>query len=187
IHGEGSTFITLYGILMWDIIFMDNIPDVFRNSYQTFPLDLYTDSFYENRRDVIEARLQQLHRASSETLAKLIADIWTTQEGKAAALVSWGRFISLQQVQSLVSCLGGMFLSGVFRRLSKDLRHCRGGLPDLVVWRTHTNHFKLVEVKGPNDRLSHKQIIWLSELKKLGATVEVCHVQAVGGKGKRLS
>ncbi|XP_075361949.1 fanconi-associated nuclease 1 isoform X3 [Mycteria americana] len=187
IHGEGSTFITLYGILMWDIIFMDGIPDVFRNSYQTFPLDLYTDSFYENRRDVIEARLQQLHTASSETLAKLIADIWTTQEGKAAALVSWGRFISLQQVQSLVSCLGGIFLSGVFRRLSKDLRHCRGGLPDLVVWRTHTNHFKLVEVKGPNDRLSHKQIIWLSELKKLGATVEVCHVQAVGGKSKRLS
>ncbi|NWI28794.1 FAN1 nuclease, partial [Sula dactylatra] len=187
IHGEGSTFITLYGILMWDIIFMDGIPDVFRNSYQMFPLDLYTDSFYENRRDVIEARLQQLHTASSETLAKLIADIWTTQEGKAAALVSWGRFISLQQVQSLVSCLGGMFLSGVFRRLSKDLRHCRGGLPDLVVWRTHTNHFKLVEVKGPNDRLSHKQIIWLSELKKLGAAVEVCHVQAVGGKSKRLS
>ncbi|NWH66960.1 FAN1 nuclease, partial [Geococcyx californianus] len=187
IHGEGSTFLTLYGILMWDIIFMDNIPDVFRNSYQTFPLDLYTDSFYENRRDVIEARLQQLHAASSETLAKLIADIWTTQEGKAAALVSWGRFVSLQQAQSLVSCLGGKFLSGVFRRLSKDLRHCRGGLPDLVVWRSHTDHFKLVEVKGPNDRLSPKQMIWLSELKKLGATVEVCHVQAVGGKSKRLS
>lgn len=34
IHGEGSTFITLYGILMWDVIFMDGIPDVFRNSYQ---------------------------------------------------------------------------------------------------------------------------------------------------------
>ncbi|XP_010147661.1 PREDICTED: fanconi-associated nuclease 1 [Eurypyga helias] len=187
IHGEGSTFITLYGILMWDIIFMDDIPDVFRNSYQTFPLDLYTDSFYENRRDVIEARLQQLHTASSETLSELIADVWTAQEGKAAALVSWGRFISLQQVQSLVSCLGGVFLSGVFRRLSRDLRHCRGGLPDLVVWRTHTDHFKLVEVKGPNDRLSHKQMIWLSELKKLGAAVEVCHVQAVGGKSKRLS
>ncbi|XP_068813981.1 fanconi-associated nuclease 1 isoform X2 [Struthio camelus] len=154
---------------------------------QTSPLDLYTDSFYENRRDVIEARLQQLHTASSATLTKLITDIWTTQEGKAAALVSWGRFISLQQVQSLVSCLGGMFLSGVFRRLSKDLRHCKGGLPDLVVWSTHSNHFKLVEVKGPNDRLSYKQIIWLSELKKLGAAVEVCHVQAVGAKSKRLS
>ncbi|KGL72368.1 Fanconi-associated nuclease 1, partial [Tinamus guttatus] len=187
IHGEGSTFITLYGLLMWDIIFMDDIPDVFRNCYQTFPLDLYTDSFYENRRDAIEARLQQLHSASSAALAELVADIWSTQEGKAAALVTWGRFVSLQQAQSLVSCLGGMFLSGVFRRLSKDLRHCRGGLPDLVVWSTHSNHFKLVEVKGPNDRLSCKQIIWLSELQKLGATVEVCHVQAVGAKSQRLS
>uniref|UniRef100_A0A8C3QTV8 Fanconi-associated nuclease n=1 Tax=Cyanoderma ruficeps TaxID=181631 RepID=A0A8C3QTV8_9PASS len=187
IHGEGSTFITLYGILMWDIIFMDDIPDVFRNSYQTSPLDLYTDSFYENRRAVIEARLQQLHTASSETLAKLVADVWTTQEGKAAALVNWGRFISLQQVQSLVSCLGGTFLSGVFRRLSRDLRHCRGGLPDLLVWRSHSRHFKLVEVKGPNDRLSPKQMLWLSELHQLGAAVEVCHVQDIGGKSKRLS
>ncbi|NXK41086.1 FAN1 nuclease, partial [Piprites chloris] len=187
IHGEGSTFLTLYGILMWDIIFMDDIPDVFRNAYQTFPLDLYTDSFYESRRDVIEARLQQLHSASSETLAKLIADVWTAQEGKAAALVSWGRFISLQQAQSLVSCLGGTFLSGVFRRLAKDLRHCRGGLPDLVVWSTHTQHFKLVEVKGPKDRLSPKQMLWLSELQRLGAAVEVCHVQAVGGKSQHLS
>ncbi|NXA49938.1 FAN1 nuclease, partial [Nothocercus julius] len=187
IHGEGSTFITLFGLLMWDIIFMDDIPDVFRNCYQTFPLDLYTDSFYEKRQDAIEARLQQLHCTSPAALAELVADIWSTQEGKAAALVTWGRFISLQQAQSLVSCLGGMFLSGVFRRLSKDLRHCRGGLPDLVVWSTHSNHFKLVEVKGPNDRLSCKQIIWLSELQKLGATVEVCHVQAVGAKSKRLS
>ncbi|NXQ65661.1 FAN1 nuclease, partial [Quiscalus mexicanus] len=187
IHGEGSTFITLYGILMWDIIFMDDIPDVFRNSYQTSPLDLYTDSFYENRSAVIEARLQQLHTASSETLAELVADVWTTQEGKAAALVNWGRFTSLQQVQSLVSCLGGTFLSGVFRRLSRDLRHCRGGLPDLLVWRSHSQHFKLVEVKGPNDRLSPKQMLWLSELHQLGAAVEVCHVQDVGGKSKRLS
>ncbi|XP_071424775.1 fanconi-associated nuclease 1 [Pithys albifrons albifrons] len=187
IHGEGSTFLTLYGILMWDVIFMDDIPDVFRNSYQTCPLDLYTDSFYENRRDVIEARLQQLHSASSETLAQLIADVWTTQEGKAAALVSWGRFASLQQVQSLVSCLGGEFLSGVFRRLSKDLRHCRGGLPDLVVWSTHSQHFKLVEVKGPKDRLSPKQTLWLSELRGLGAAVEVCHVQAVGSRSSHLS
>lgn len=71
---------------------------------QTSPLDLYTDSFYENRRAVIEAKLQQLHTASSETLAELVADVWTTQEGKAAALVNWGRFTSLQQVQVSGCC-----------------------------------------------------------------------------------
>lgn len=34
IHGEGSTFTTLYGLLLWDVIFMDGVPDAFRNAYQ---------------------------------------------------------------------------------------------------------------------------------------------------------
>ncbi|XP_007424596.1 fanconi-associated nuclease 1 isoform X1 [Python bivittatus] len=187
IHGEGSTFTTLYALLMWDILFMDGVPDVFRHSYQAFPLDLYTSSFYENRQAAIEARLQLLHDASPEELQHWVGEVWRLQEGKAAALVSWDRFSSLQQAQSLVRCLGGPFVSGVCRRLSRDLRHCRGGLPDLVVWRTKGGQFKLVEVKGPNDRLSYKQMIWLAELQKLGASVEVCHVAPVGSKSQRLS
>ncbi|XP_068954526.1 fanconi-associated nuclease 1 isoform X2 [Petaurus breviceps papuanus] len=187
IHGEGSTFITLYSLLLWDIIFMDGIPDVFRNSYQAFPLDLYTDSFYENRRDAIESRLQMIHKASPETLKEWIANVWNAQEGKVASVVNWDRFSSLQQAQDLVSCFGGPFLSGICKLLATDLRHHRGGLPDLVVWNTSNNHFKLVEVKGPNDRLSHKQMIWLDELQQLGAQVEVCHVVAVGAKSKCLS
>lgn len=46
--------------------------------------------------------------------------------------------------------------------------------------------FQLVEVKGPNDRLSPKQTIWLDELQRLGADVEVCHVVAMGAKSKGL-
>lgn len=42
-----------------------------------------------------------------------------------------------------------------------------------------------MEVKGPNDRLSQKQQIWLDELRKLGADVEVCHVTAIGARGVR--
>ncbi|XP_053573530.1 fanconi-associated nuclease 1 [Bombina bombina] len=186
IHGEGSTFSTLYGLLMWDIIFMEGIPDVFRNAYQAFPLDLHTDSFFENRRDAIESRLKLIHESSTEVLAQLIADVWQAHEGKVAALVSWERFSSLQQVQSLVSCFGGPFLSGVCKIMSKNIRHCRGGLPDLVVWNLQRKHYKLVEVKGPNDRLSHKQMLWLHELKKLGADVEVCHVVSIGAKSNRV-
>ncbi|XP_058855160.1 LOW QUALITY PROTEIN: fanconi-associated nuclease 1-like [Acipenser ruthenus] len=184
IHGEGSTFFTLCSLLMWDIIFMDGIADVFRNPYQACPLDLHTDCFYENRR---ESRLQLLQEASTETLQTLIADTWNSQHGKAAALVNWERFSSLQQAQSLAVCFGGPFLSGVMRRMCKDYRHCRGGLPDLVVWETQNNTYKLVEVKGPNDRLSHKQMIWLHELQQLGAEVEVCHVTAIGARSTRLT
>uniref|UniRef100_A0A8C2KB68 Fanconi-associated nuclease n=1 Tax=Cyprinus carpio TaxID=7962 RepID=A0A8C2KB68_CYPCA len=185
IHGEGSTFSSLFGLLMWDIIFIDGVPDVFRNPYQTCPLDLHTDCFYGNRRDAIEARAEMLRQASAETLQELLADVWNAQEGRVCALINWERFSSLQQAQSLVACLGSHFLSGVVLRMAKDYRHCRGGLPDLVVWSTYNKKFKLVEVKGPNDRLSQKQQIWLDELRKLGADVEVCHVTATGARGAR--
>ncbi|KAF1386843.1 hypothetical protein PFLUV_G00099070 [Perca fluviatilis] len=186
IHGEGSTFSTLFALLLWDIIFMEGIPDVFRNPYQTCPLDLYTDCFYENRKEAIDARVQLLRESSVETLHDMLEDVWTSQEGKVCSLVNWELFSSLHQAQSLVSCLGGAFLGGVIRRMSKDYRHCRGGLPDLVVWNTSNNSYKLVEVKGPTDRLSQKQQIWLDELQKLGADVEVCHVTATGARGARL-
>nr|XP_020514088.1 fanconi-associated nuclease 1 [Labrus bergylta] len=186
IHGEGSTFSTLFALLMWDVIFMDGIPDVFKNPYQSCPLDLYTDCFYENRKEAIDSRVQLISEAAPETLHDMLEDAWTSQEGKVCSLVNWERFSSLQQAQSLVSCLRGAFLGGVIARMSKDYRHCRGGLPDLVVWNTTNNTYKLVEVKGPSDRLSQKQQIWLDELQKLGADVEVCHVEATGARGARL-
>ncbi|KAM8860850.1 fanconi-associated nuclease 1 isoform 1-T1 [Synchiropus picturatus] len=186
IHGEGSTFSTLFAFLLWDIIFMEGIPDVFRNPYQTCPLDFYTDCFYENRREAIDSRVELLREASVETLHSMLEDVWTSQEGKVCSCVNWERFSSLNQAQSLVSCFGGVFLGGVIARMAKDFRHCRAGLPDLVVWSTLRNTYKLVEVKGPNDRLSQKQQIWLDELQKLGADVEVCHVVATGARGARL-
>uniref|UniRef100_A0A3P9KPV2 Fanconi-associated nuclease n=1 Tax=Oryzias latipes TaxID=8090 RepID=A0A3P9KPV2_ORYLA len=143
IHGEGSTFSTLFALLMWDIVFMEGITDVFRNPYQTCPLDLYTDCFYENRKNAITCRLQLLREASVETLCSMLENVWTSQEGKVCSLVSWERFSSLQQAQSLVACFGGFFLSGIVERMAKDYRHCRGGLPDLVVWNTSNNTYKV--------------------------------------------
>lgn len=34
IHGEGMTFNLLFTLIMWDVIFCDTVPDVFRNPYQ---------------------------------------------------------------------------------------------------------------------------------------------------------
>ncbi len=44
--------------------------------------------------------------------------------------------------------------------------------------RTHTHtRMQFVEVKGPGDRLSTKQVVWLSRLAGWGCSVEVCHVK----------
>ncbi len=34
IHGEGLTFNILFILLMWDVIFCDSVPDVFRTPFQ---------------------------------------------------------------------------------------------------------------------------------------------------------
>lgn len=102
---------------------MDSIADVFRNPYQvnkcykaypgiswislthvcfssqTFPLDLYTDCFYDNRKDAINSRVQLLTEASVETLHSMLEDVWTSQRGKVCSLANWERFSSLQQAQ----------------------------------------------------------------------------------------
>lgn len=69
---------------------------------QACPLDLYTDCFYENRKEAIEARAELLSSASTETLQELLAEVWTSQEGRVCTLVNWERFSGLQQAQVTV-------------------------------------------------------------------------------------
>lgn len=38
---------------------------------------------------------------------------------------------------------------------------------------------QFVEVKGPGDQLSHKQVVWLSRLLSWGCQVEVCRVRGM--------
>lgn len=70
---------------------------------QACPLDLYTDCFYENRKEAIEARAELLSSASTETLQELLAEVWTSQEGSVCTLVNWERFSGLQQAQVTVA------------------------------------------------------------------------------------
>jgi Fanconi-associated nuclease 1 len=48
---------------------------------------------------------------------------------------------------------------------------------DVVFCYILTVILQISEVKGPGDKLSHKQIMWLDFLLKLGVDAEVCHVK----------
>ncbi len=39
--------------------------------------------------------------------------------------------------------MGGKVLAGIFERLAKNMRHVRGGVPDLVVWNTDTKKVRV--------------------------------------------
>lgn len=58
-HCEGRIVTTLFGLLFWDIIFAP-VPGAFETPYQTAPLDIFEDTFYYAREDLIEKRLDDI-------------------------------------------------------------------------------------------------------------------------------
>lgn len=142
---------------------------------QTAPLDLETDSFYLVRKDQIESHLKKIHDGMAEEI--LIAS-WESHQGTACRGVNWDRH-TLSDLRAAVGCVGGPCLALVCRHLGQDYRSWSRGMPDLLLWRFHDEYqaeAKVVEVKGPRDRLSEQQRAWLLFLMDCGFNTEVCKV-----------
>ncbi|MCD7461973.1 hypothetical protein HAX54_047477 [Datura stramonium] len=174
VHTESGIWLTIFGLLMWDIVFAD-VPNVFRTKFQTAPLDLETDSFYEVRRGLVEALLDKIEHGMAE---ELLIMSWESHVGTACRGVNWDKH-SLSELRAAVTCIGGPCLASICRNLAQDYRSWSSGMPDLLLWRFHDDYrgeAKLVEVKGPRDRLSEQQRAWLLFLMDCGFNVEVCKV-----------
>ncbi|XP_014768704.1 fanconi-associated nuclease 1 [Octopus bimaculoides] len=181
LHAEGSIMHFLFALFFFDILYMD-IPDVFISPFQACPLDMASPDFYLNRKEAIDERLQFISTASLQELNEQIAKVWEDNYGCMLAGGKWEMFNSLSELQGLVSCMEGKILAGIFGRYAKNPRHTRSGFPDLTLWNVNTKKFKISEVKGPGDRLSTKQMLWLDYLIKLGVDAEVSHIKPVGTK-----
>lgn len=180
VHGEGSTFHALFGLLCWDVIYASGVPDAFRSAYQALPLDLHSDCFFTNREEHFLKAFKAISQSTIQELEEKVAAAYNAHCGKSS-LVQWDRF-SCIDIQEIVRCLGPTVLSRVCELLARQFRHRRSGLPDLLVWNPVTNKAKAAEVKGPGDTLSPKQVVWLRELLALGVNCEVCRVTAKSSK-----
>ncbi|PSN42849.1 hypothetical protein C0J52_16421 [Blattella germanica] len=182
IHGESSIIITLFGFIFWDLIYEYPVPDVFRSNYQREPLDLHTGEFYTNRKDMIDDRLKYLCDWDIGHVKNHIESILLSHGGKES-VINWKRFRSLNQIVTLIECINVQVLSKILERLIKNYQSVRRGFPDLLVWNPNRKECKFVEVKGPNDRLSVAQKMWLNYLTSCNAEcAEVCQVETTGSK-----
>lgn len=83
------------------------------------------------------------------------------------------------RLQSLVACLGGAFIGGIVDRMAKDFRHCRAGLPDLVVLNSSNSSYK---VRSRELAALNKLFTFFCEFKALhDLNNQECHVVAAGG------
>lgn len=160
---------------MWDQIFQPGVPGVFQTIFQTAPLDLGDEAFYNGRVDSIDSRLREIRAAPLGELGEQIRTSWDAHYELACRGVHW-EFCAVEQLQAIAECVGGAVLAHIFDLLCHAYNEWSAGLPDLVLW-NDMGQCKLVEVKGPNDRLSSIQESWLGELASSGADVELLQVK----------
>eukprot|EP00878_Enallax_costatus_P015138 GHUV01015850.1.p1 GENE.GHUV01015850.1~~GHUV01015850.1.p1 ORF type:complete len:977 (+),score=369.04 GHUV01015850.1:95-3025(+) len=172
LHSEGGVWATLFGLLLWDVLFM-GVPDVFRSPFQVAPLDLDSDAFYPARMEQLD---RQLTRIADGEAGDILSSTWAAHQGTMCRGVNWQRF-SQDQLLDICQCVGGLGLAAVLRLMAEDHAGATGGLPDLLLWRTSDLTAKVVEVKGPRDRLSNQQRFWLAHMANSNIQVEVCKIR----------
>ncbi|XP_063220877.1 fanconi-associated nuclease 1-like [Bacillus rossius redtenbacheri] len=183
-HTEGSIVCSLFALMLWDVLYELDVCTTFLSNYQEVPPDLKYPEFYARRSDAIDDKLRQMEGMSVEQLQAAVTESYAKNVG-TTSLVNWDLLRDVSRVTVLVACLGPRLLSRICERFAKNFRMARSGFPDLLVWSRSQKKCKIVEVKGPNDSLSGKQVLWLNYLIAAGADAEVCHVETTGSKAAK--
>jgi len=168
---ENALISSLFGLLCWDAIFAP-LSGAFFHPFQTGPQDLHTADFYPRRAALFNRSLACLQTG---TYQQVIRDTYAAKFGIQSPFVFWG--ISMTLLEQALSCLPAAHLEQWFQRMLVDLRANRTGMPDLIQFWPDEKRYRMIEVKGPGDRLQDNQRRWIAFCNQHGMPVDVCHVQ----------
>ena len=171
IYVENTLLNTLFGLLCWDAIFAP-LPGAFFHAFHTGPADLLEPDFQRRRAQIFCARLAELDTGAYRTT---ILERFEEKNGIQSPFVAWGA-VTRDELELALDCIPANHLHKCFERLLTDLRANRSGLPDLIqLWREE-HRYRLIEVKGPGDRLQDNQVRWLDFCHTHQIPVCVCKV-----------
>ncbi len=164
---ENFSFRAIFGLWLWDIIF-DPTLVAFHHPFQRRPSDLYLPDFYQKRKEQVKARLEMF--LDKNDLLVYLRETYNKNEGTANPFVIW-----LEEVWKMVTVLVlGIELEAlkkILLKIAENISENARGFPDLLIW--NENSYGLVEIKGPNDNLSHQQLFWLKYFQELGVNAKV--------------
>jgi len=173
---ENSLINSLFGLLCWDVIFLP-LPGAFFHEFHAAPADLFAPDFQRRREAHFEACLTQL---STGEYRATMRRTFERKAGIQSVFVSWGLLTS-ELLEVALECLPPAHLERCFRRILQDVKSNRAGLPDLIQFWPRERRYRMIEVKGPGDRLQDNQIRWLEFCASHGMPVSVCHVRWAEG------
>ncbi|WP_150302040.1 VRR-NUC domain-containing protein [Pseudomonas profundi] len=169
---ENALISSLFGLLCWEAIFAP-LPGAFFHPFHNAPMDLHSPDFRQRRAELFEACLDQLDMGIyKETILRN----WQAKHGIQSPFVFWGA-LSPELLEQALACLPPAHLRIWFERLLCDVRANRAGMPDLIQFWPAEQRYRMIEVKGPGDRLQDNQRRWLALCAQHDMPVDVCYVQ----------
>jgi hypothetical protein len=171
LYVENTLLNTLFGLLCWDAIFAP-LPGAFFHEFHAAPADLLDPDFQRKREPQFRACFAQLQSAAYRDT---ILHAFEAKSGIQSPFVPWGA-LSREELELALDCIPATHLQKCFERLLADIRTNRSGLPDLIQLWPAERRYKLIEVKGPGDRLQDNQIRWLNFCLTHDIPVCVCKV-----------
>ena len=169
---ENTLVNALFGLLCWEALFAP-LPGAFFHPFQRGPADLGEPDFMHRRRARFDACLSQLD--SGQYLHTIRAN-FKAKAGRQCAFVHWPA-LNTQLLQHALQCIPPEHLKKWFLRLLADVPANRSGFPDLIQFWPEQRRYRMIEVKGPGDRLQDNQRRWLAYFAEHDMPVAVCFVQ----------
>ena len=169
---ENGLINSLFGLLCWEAIFAP-LSGAFFHPFQFGPMDLFSPTFRARRAGVFEACFDAL---DANTYAARIRQTFSAKHGTQSPFVAWS-LLSDALLHHALLCIPAADLRVYFERLLDNLAENRSGLPDLVQFWPSERRYRMVEVKGPGDRLQDNQLRWLQFCSRHQISVAVCHVR----------
>ncbi|WP_408003242.1 VRR-NUC domain-containing protein [Pseudomonas vancouverensis] len=169
---ENGLINSLFGLLCWPAIFAP-LPGSFFHPFQRGPVDLHSEDFHGRRADLFQACLAELDDGRyRQTIRERYISKWNVQ----SPFVFWN-LLSDDLLEQALDCLPAEHLKHWFNRLLLDIKANRAGMPDLIQFWPAQKTYRMIEVKGPGDRLQDNQLRWLEFCHQHQMPVAVCYVQ----------
>nr|WP_237150789.1 MULTISPECIES: VRR-NUC domain-containing protein [unclassified Pseudomonas] len=169
---ENSLINSLFGLLCWPAIFAP-LPGAFFHPFQRGPVDLLNEDFHPRRANLFQACLAEL---DDGRYRQTIRERYLAKWGVQSPFVFWGA-LTEDLLDQALDCLPAEHLKHWFNRLLLDIKANRAGMPDLIQFWPQDKTYRMIEVKGPGDRLQDNQLRWLEFCHEHQMPIAVCYVQ----------
>jgi hypothetical protein len=162
----------LFGLLCWRAIFAA-IPGAFFHPFHRAPSDLYSLDFHQRRAAEFADCLAQCD--DGRYRATILAH-FDDKAGIASPFVSWD-YLERALLELALDCIPAAHVKRWCERILADVKANRTGFPDLIQFFPGERRYRMIEVKGPGDRLQDNQLRWIDYCAAHDMPVAVCYLQ----------